>query len=138
MLLRPEVNPRTIRHQLVEGTKQTIPDNAYVLIEVVRNLGLNGTTPGRVITPSKRDSLDKVNNQWHVGAGEIVKNYIYDIRNRRTFYVNPPQPAQPRQVEIVVAEIPSQLANDNATIGIDDIYEPALVNFMLHLSLIHI
>lgn len=147
VLLRPEVNPVTETVQLGAGTKQTIPDDGYVLIGAVRNI----TTPGedeqegRVITPSSRDSLDKVKRRWHSLRGDnprgFVKNFIYDIRNRKTFYVNPPQraanPGPPidhraAEIEIVYARQPVEPANDNATIDLDDIYEPALIAYMLH------
>lgn len=142
VLLRPEVNPDTRVVDAVEGTRQTIPDDAYVLLDVMRNIGSDGTTPGRVVTPAERMALDTTDPNWHSGlfADPETVNWIYDIRNRKTFYVHPPQPASPGKLEITVAVQPGQLLTeseaaadpDNDVLGIDDIYEPALIFFMLH------
>lgn len=151
VLLRPEVNPDTRVVDAVAGTRQSIPDDAYVLLDVVRNIGSDGTTPGRVVTPAERSALDQTDPNWHSAdnADDETINWIYDIRNRKTFYVYPAQPAAPGKLEIVVARQPRQIltvaeaamtadAREAAglprddVLGIDDIYEPALIFFLLH------
>ena len=134
VLVRPECNLATGPHQLIAGTKQSIPDDAYMLIEATRNLGGDGITAGGVITPSSRASLDQTRRDWHSAApNATVKNFIYDIRNRSTFWVYPPQPdANQRQIELVYAKIPGEIAIPGATLELDDIFEPALLAYILH------
>ena len=144
VLARPEVNPITKSVQLVTGSRQTIPDDGYVLLDVVRNMGTDGATPGGSITPTGRASLDQASLDWHMlsGADATVLNYVYDVRNRKTFYVYPPQPTvSPNQIEITYAGIPARFSDPDAggsktkfddTIKLDDIYAPALVAYVLH------
>jgi len=133
VLIRPEVNPVTQSLQLVPGTKQEIPADGYLLIDVVRNMGLDGRTPGRVITPTERASLDQTTPDWHTRpANAVVRNFIYDIRNRRTFYVTPPQPETPHLVEIIYAKTPAELESGTDHLGIDDIYQPAVLAYTLY------
>lgn len=154
VLVRPEVNPVTVVHHLVEGSKQQIPEDAFVLIEATRNMGRDGATPGRAITPTSRSSLDQTDPNWHCETPEApatpadvkpVRNFVYDIRNRRTFYISPCQPAGsayvngeaadivgPHQIELVHAKIPAEIAATDTVIEIDDIYQPALLAYILH------
>jgi len=130
VLLRPEVNPVTKSFPCVAGTKQTIPDDAYVLIDVIRNLGEAGN--GRVITPNERAAIDADEPMWHdAHANPIAENFVHDVRNRKVFYLSPPRPAAPGSIEIVVAEIPADLDTDQTPIVLDDIYEPALRAYAL-------
>ena len=140
VLVRPEVNPVTKPLQLVAGTKQTLPDDAFVLIEATRNMGVDGTAPGRSVTPTSRASLDQTGSTWHLEDPDqdpddigVVTNFVYDIRNRKTFWVSPPQPEDnPHQLEIVIAKIPAEILAVATTLEVDDIYQPALLAYMLH------
>ena len=132
---RPEVNPITESVQLVGGSKQEIPASGYVLIDVVRNMGADGATPGEAINMVDKYYLDRWKKDWHTaGPSFTTKHYVYDVRNRKTYYVTPPQPDEnPAQVEIAYAQIPAELANtEEAVIEIDDIYQPALLAYVLH------
>ena len=63
----------------------------------------------------------------------MVENFIYDPNeDRKSFYVTPPQPAAPHQVEMVVSKIPVEIAAGATPIEIDDVYQPALVSYMLY------
>src|SRR6478609_911355 len=42
---------------MVVGTKQTLPAGAFMLLDIKRNLGLDGVTPGRVVTVVSRENL---------------------------------------------------------------------------------
>ena len=148
VLVRPEVNPVTTTVQLVPGVKQTIPDDGFVLIEVLRNMGLEEGSdppapgePGRVITPTSLAALDQGGSDWPTETPEdVVQSSVYDVRNRKTYYVYPPQDDPAHFIEIVYARIPPEVldaaaaAEDDAddTLPIDDIYAPALIDYVLH------
>ena len=130
---RPEIYAVTEAVPLVTGTKQELPDDAFSLIDVIRNMGADGNTPGRAISKVDKYYLDRWRKDWHSQAGSAeVRNFVYDVRNRRTFYVIPPQPAVPHRVEIIYSKIPPELTNLNDAITLDDIYQPALLAYILH------
>ena len=158
VLKRPESNPVTVTVPLVAGTKQSLPEDAFVLIDSTRNMGWGTAatdatvTPGRAIRPTERSSLDAAYPDWHTEqpytfATWRARSFLYDIRNRRTYYVQPgvtpapteaPEPDETdyrgasRYIEVVYAKIPDELAAEADTIPLDDIYEPPLLAYMLH------
>lgn len=134
VLLKPNILTATVSHRLVEGTRQTIPADALVLIDVTRNMGADGITPGRAITPISRMKLDAALPDWHMGiyANAIVQRYVYDVKNPKTFYVYPPQPSTSQsQVELTHSVAPTSIANTGTPISLDDIYEGALIDGVL-------
>lgn len=127
VLVLPEVNPVTESLRLAAGTKQAIPADAFQLIDVVRNLP-NGTA----ITPTAKSDIDQSNPNWHSQAqSSETDNFIYDVRNRRTFFVTPPATAN-HSIEIVISKIPPEISSAATAIEIDDIYQPALLAYMFH------
>ena len=101
----PEINPIGTIIRCSSGTRQSIPADGFKLIDIVRNMGTsagwqandpyNGTTPGRAIRSIDRSSLDQSTPTWHaIGADQAtpVKNFMYDTRDRRAFYLFPSQP----------------------------------------------
>ena len=133
VLVRPEVNPVTTSVRLVGGTKQEIPEDGFVLLNVVRNMGADGATPGRAITQSDRSTFDQTRPTWHMDdpVAEAV-NYTYEIENRETFYVYPAQPADASHIEIVYSRIPDELLAAGNAIEIADVYQPPLISYMLY------
>lgn len=119
--------------QLVAGTKQTMPDDAVQLFDIPRNMGANGTTPGRAIRIAKREMLDAQVPDWHsADASAQVQHFTYEEASPRVFYVYPPQPTvAPGYVEMVFGAMPPNI-DISAPIRVDDIYEVALLHFVLH------
>lgn len=134
VLLKPNSLTKNESVSLVAGTKQTIPPTGLVLIDVIRNMGANGTTPGRAVTGIARDVLDTVIPDWHSSAADAVaKHFVYDVRDPKSFYLYPPQPASTTQkMEIVYSVSPQDLGDDGDAIAIDDIYEGALIDYVLY------
>lgn len=133
VLLKPESNITNSAVVLVEGTKQTIPATGIQLIDVVRNMGTDGTTAGNAITYLPRYILDTQNPSWHADdASATVQHYMFDGRDPRNFYVYPPQPSSSfGYVELVYATAPADIAID-ATITLDDIYANCLLDYILY------
>jgi hypothetical protein len=58
---------------------------------VVRNMGANGSTPGRVIRQVELDAKDAANPNWHTEANSTVVHEWCAVKDSpRTFYVSPP------------------------------------------------
>jgi len=147
-LLKPDTNVTTAEYPLIAGTKQTIPDGTssyqnsdsatldagIVLIGVKRNMGTNGTTPGRAITIIDMRIMDTNNPDWHsdTEAAETI-HYMFDIKNPKVFYVTPPQPASAfGYVEVAYSSIPADLAAASSAITLDDIYSNVLLDYVLY------
>lgn len=98
------------------------------LMAVLRNMGANGSTPGRAVRIVDQDVLDASNPDWHTAtAAAVVRQYTFDPRLPKTFYVSPPvSSAVQCWVEISYMADPamlpagSALAGSTAKISIDD------------------
>lgn len=115
------------------GTKQVLPSSAISLIDVVRNMGTAGTTPGNSIRAVSREILDTQIPNWHAStASATVKHFVYTPLDPKTFYVYPPQPASGQgYVELVYVAAPTD-AVIGGTITIDDVYVTGLINYTLY------
>lgn len=134
VVLKPNALTKNEAVAVVAGSKQTLPAAGLVLIDVIRNMGDGGTTPGRAITSISRDALDTVMPDWHSMEGSAVaKHYVYDVRDPKTFYLYPPQPADTtQQVEIVYSVAPVDLTAATQPIAVDDIYEGCMIDYVLY------
>ncbi len=116
------------------STKQSIPATGIQLMEVVRNMGADGLTPGRAITGIDRSVLDRTIPTWHLDANAAgsVKHFTFDPRDPKTFYVYPKSPATALYVELIISINPTQLASLSSNIAYDDIYETVLIDYVLY------
>jgi hypothetical protein len=129
---KPNASVTNASVQLVQGTKQALPSGGLILIEVTRNMGVGGATPGDAIRLVSRGVLDAQVPGWHSAtASATVKNYTYSPADPTRFYVYPPQPGSPTYVEIVYGKMPEDLDDYVDPINVDDVYAPALHNYML-------
>jgi hypothetical protein len=146
VLMRPDASSRTSLYQAAAGTRQTLPVGAIRLLGVIRNMGQDGASPGRVITYVERSYLDSQLPNWHFeNPNAVMKHYTYDDREPQTWYCWPPQPSTGRgQVDIMTSESPAaptvkDVKNEDGTTGtvttaisIDDIYENPLVDYIVY------
>jgi hypothetical protein len=129
--LKPDANTVNAVLTLVAGTRQSIPASGVQLFKIVRNMGMDGNTPGRAVTPASMETLDRTRPNWHAEAANAeVQHYMFDPRDPKTFYVTPPQPETPSRIEAVYAASPADVAI-GAPINIDDIYATALYYFIM-------
>lgn len=132
VMLRPDAYAQRVAHALVNGTRQQIPGAGYQLIKVVRNMGADGNTPGRVVRKVPEEQLDASTPDWHASAASAVTlHYTFDIREPKTFYVYPPAIA-PNTVELVYSSAPSPLAAKTDVQLLDDVYANALLDYVLY------
>lgn len=120
--------------KLQPGTLQKIPDDGNVFMRLVRNMGLNGTTPGRAILPAPIQVLDEQNPNWHNDTPNAeVKHASFDERDNKHFYVWPPQPSTPGYADMMYGATPPDVAL-NEPIGISDLFEGPLYNFVMSMA----
>lgn len=131
-VLSPGTNDKSAVIQLVAGTKQTIPSDGWKLLDVIRNMGTTGTTPGRAVRLVSRDLIDSIYPNWHSSRPNIVvQNYMVDEEDKTSFHVYPPNSGTGR-LEISYAYTPANLTTEASTIVINDIYEPVLLDYVMY------
>lgn len=132
VLVKPDINVANATVALVPNTtKQSLPSDGTLLIDLVRNMGSDGATPGRAIRVVSKDSLDATSPTWHTDpAIGYVTNYVYDPRDPKNYYIYP-QVSSTYYVEMRYARLPVELASLSDTISLDDIYANAILNYML-------
>jgi hypothetical protein len=145
--------------KLVTGTRQSIETvlaanikpgdgstaatvKGKILLDVVRNMGSDGLTPGRAIRVVSRDVLDQSNPDWHTETDSEITEYVFDQRTPKYFYVSPGASSSGDVwVEVShlvnptdVAYVADSMRFDGASttlISIDDQFIDLLVNYML-------
>ncbi len=65
VLARPEAFAKNVAFVMAAGTKQALPADGVRLVDVVRNLGIDGLTPGRSVRIVEREVLDSQRPDWH-------------------------------------------------------------------------
>lgn len=115
---------------LAASSRQTLPAAGQVLIDIIQNLGANGTTPGESIRQIDRNHLDNALPTWHTSTGAAVKHFTYDKREPKAFYVYP-YVATTWNVRAVYGSIPPAVTVVGDTVPIDDTYEYILTYLVL-------
>lgn len=145
--IKPSAKSKTLNLTLVAGTKQTLPNDAGIvqLLDVVRNMGADGATPGRMIRQTARSELDSNEPNWHNAAKvpfkSEVRQFVFDEILPKTFWVYPGNDGTGK-VESVVSYLPatvteqhtgdaSDIATWNIDVGLDDQYRPALLDYVM-------
>jgi hypothetical protein len=132
VLIQPSASSTTVSKKLDAGTRQTLPTGGWLLLQMYRNMGTTGTTPGRAIRIVSRELLDNFNPNWHTAtAAAEVRNYIYDIQDQTVFYVYPPNTGT-QYVELNYSAQPTDLTSETEAIPIFDIFQSALVDYILY------
>lgn len=132
VLLKPNSFTKNSSVQMVAGTKQSVPSDGVLFERAVRNMGANGTTPGRAVTGVDMDMLDLTRPDWHAEtASAEAQHFMFDPRDPKRFYVTPPQPASNQgYLELRYSAAPPDVALGD-TISLDDIYATPLYYYML-------
>lgn len=147
-LQKPSATAVTAVIDLAAGCKQVIPATYHSLIQVVRNDvrsgGVASSSGGPAITPIAREAIDTMIPGWHATATlpftEKVTHVLDEIMDQRTFYVVPGNDGTGAVLAIVSA-YPTPVASPtnpldineySATVDLKDIYQNALVDYMLY------
>lgn len=133
VLIRPAASVTNTSVALIGGsTKQTLPSDGVMLIDVPRNMGAGGATPGPAIRMCSREILDAQRPDWHSDANSLgyVQHFVYDPRDPKTYWVYPKAP-NPWYVQLAYSAAPAAVAI-GGVISIDDIYANALLDYVLY------
>lgn len=124
--IMPQQHTKVGTLTLVNGARQSIPAGATMLVSVIRNDG------GNAVRMTSRAVLDAYYPGWQAAPKvSAVRDYLYEpLVNKAVFYVWPPVNAGVK-VEAEYATPPDEIAANEETIVVDDIYADALQNYML-------
>jgi len=129
--IRPDSYSGIATMQMVAGSKQSIPATALRLLDIKRNMGADGLTPGRVVLVTDNDSLDLFESSWNAATQvAAVYNFIYDEKTPDTFYVDPPSDGT-GWLEVSISQIPPQVTAEGQTLVLKDIYRNALIQWCM-------
>jgi hypothetical protein len=139
VLLRPDASVTNAPMILLaNSTRQTLPSVGIRLLDVVRNMGTDGMTPGNVVRFVTREVLDAQVPTWHTDVGQTaIKHFCSDPRDPKHFYVYPrPHAVTVVQVEVLYSSAPADCllpsVSSSAVISLDDIYGNALLDYVLY------
>ena len=132
VLYKPNAYVVSTAVKCVQGTKQSLPAAAVSLVDIVRNMGTDGTTPGNAIRAVSREILDTQVPNWHAAtASAIVKHFVYTPLDTKNYYVYPPQPSTNQgYIELVYVALPTD-AVSGGVITLDDIYVTPIISYIL-------
>ncbi|WP_333613998.1 phage adaptor protein [Psychrobacter sp.] len=91
ILFRPDASAKIATIDITEGSRQLIPENGVRLLRVVRNISALGES-GRAVRLVQQEDMDSMSPDWHNAAGTIVKEYMFDSRSPKHFYIYPTVP----------------------------------------------
>lgn len=147
VLAKPSAKSESVALPLVEGTLQSLTDEAHLrLLRIPRNLTDAGPPRigGRVIRPTSRETLDASQPAWHdpkeVRYRKEVRQYVFDEAAPKEFYVYPGNDGS-GLVEAVVSVLPAMLTADGdpdaigsygAPLGLPEPYGPILLDYVLY------
>lgn len=127
---RPDSTAVTETITLASGYKQTIPNSAYSLIDILYAYDGDGNIAGGV-TQSKRSELQSIIGKTK--SGIIIDSYAYDkLDNKSVFFVCPPVLiGSTASVEMTYSAKISQVTSASDVFPLPDSFVPAMVNWVL-------
>lgn len=136
--LKPEAGNVLGIIPLVAGTRQTVPATWNDLVNLKRNMGADGATPGLAITEIPVDTIDHTIPDWHTWPADPVVRYVIDDdRDPRSFDVFPPQPAATsQQVEAIGSAYPTKVTDPvSGAFPLTAEYEVPAADYMIYRAL---
>ncbi|HDM8192334.1 TPA: hypothetical protein P0E30_003767 [Vibrio harveyi] len=129
--VRPDALTKDLDFTCIAGPKQTLPDEANRIIDIVGNK--NG--------PALTGSLDlKMMNdyrpEWRTQtAADTITGWMVDERNLETFYTYPPATTN-AILEIVISKVPDKVTvadyDGNTPCEIKPMYDNAIIEFLIY------
>lgn len=132
VVVQPTASNEVVSLALAAGTRQSLPADGWLLLDVYRYMGTDGLTPGSVVRLVSRALLDSFNLNWHSATATAKPtNYLYDTQDQRAFFVYPPNTGT-GYIQINYSRTPANLTSESSTISILDIYEPILLDYIMY------
>ncbi len=139
VIVRPDAYSIVESLLLTPGeSKHSLSTGSIRLLDVIRNMGSDGSTPGRAIRVIDRASNDLFNRDWHKAskAKTVIREVVYNDKYPRILYTDPPAHGTTAvYIEVAISKSPPGIADaDVDTIPIPDVFEQPIRQYMLHLA----
>lgn len=132
ILYRPSAHAVTKTLPLKSGTYQEIPEGGVQLLDVIRNMGTDGTRPGIAVRRTDRNLLSDQDPNWHSSSpGSAIYHYTVEDRNPKGFYVWPAARAG-MQVEMLYACLPDAVTSIEQTLDMGAEYINPIVSYVVY------
>lgn len=129
--IRPDANSLTTVMQMIAGALQSAPANSIRLLDVVRNMGSDGLTAGRQVLPCTQEALELFSFNYTAAVQvAAIKNFTYDDRTPRTFYVDPPSDGT-GYLEVRISVVPTPVTDATDVLDLRDIYQNHIVQWCM-------
>lgn len=142
-LHRPDANSASGTYTCTAGTRQDLTSvfsGALRLLDVTRNVAAGSNK--KVVRQVNRAILDDQRSGWHAETETInIEHFTFDPREPKQFFVYPPALGT-AEIEVVYSTVPAPHAlsessldpngADTTVINVDDIYQAALVDWILY------
>lgn len=115
---------------LIAGSQQAIPTDGTLLLDLICNMGLSGTSAGRSIRRTDRQNLDDDDLYWQKATPRAeISQFTFDDRTPKDFFVWPPA-VEGTNVKLSYVAIPAAVATlaDTLDIGLETM--DAVVNYI--------
>lgn len=115
---------------LAAGTRQDTPSTCFKFMGVTRDMGADGSAPGRAITETDVGLLSAIAPTWYTTtAVDVPRQFMRDLSTERYFHVYPPAVGG-RYVELEYAVLPTE-ATLTGVVNIPDEFVNALIDYVL-------
>lgn len=130
-LVRPDATAKVTTLSCKAGTRQNLPEDGLRLLKVVRNLKEDESI-GRAIRLVNISDLDSIAPNWHTELPKAVaKEYMFDERSPKWFYVYPPV-ILGTKIEIEYSAAPEVITDLEQPLPVDMVYMQPLQEFILY------
>lgn len=129
--LLPEASSTRVVQIMSAGPRQSIPAAGWMLLDVIGNMGTNGTTRGAAVKRIDGRIFDETNPTWlSTTPAAVVTLAMYNARDKTAFDVFPPSDGT-GYLEMLYSALPVDLATEAGVIVVADIYAPALLDYVM-------
>lgn len=134
VILAPSASSTMQVLELEQGTLQNLPDPAWMLLTVFRNI-VRGTDfrerPGRAVRLVSRSVLDRFDPNWHSAPAKTeAANYLYDVQEPTIFWVYPPNDGR-GMLEVSYSAKPAVITKESESLSVQPVYQPAVLDYVL-------
>lgn len=140
VFFRPDANAVEVVHSVADTNPlRSIPTDGFKFIKVVCNISQNGDRGGRVQLVQV-DVLDSLEPEWRrnvsttASIDNFYSNYVFDPRQRKNFWLYP-RPVAGRNVYILYAATPTDVAATTSNMTLSAAFDSAMVEYVLFRAL---
>jgi hypothetical protein len=137
---RPDANTIEVIHTVSDSNpRRTIPADGFKFIKVVCNIDTGGNRSSRVQN-IQQDVLDSIEPNWRglaataPDSNNYYSAYVFDPRDRLAFWLYP-KPTSGRNVYILYAQTPGEVATTATNLTLTSDFDNALIEFVMYRAL---